>query len=461
MNDSLSERGSALILSLLLLFFLTLIAVAGLEQSVAQIQRSSSQRSKIVADYIAESGVRQVVAAFHRPEGFIFEAPVRRATSCTAAQPDRFFLKRCRAVDSIPGFTDPAGASQFQGTPEEPDLRLSPGGNPLRWNFPGGNLIEVKVYGPLSLGAIAVVEAISEVGDGTRGRYRVELAEAPIPVLKEALRTSGSVRLLPLIHWGKAVIGGDLDLAGDLDRLPIRSPSAAVNGSGYEDTAREDRWFEAEVAGRILQPAPGPDGFPPPHDNLHAHSDLPSGTSPADPDRWDYETLKMLAVKQGRYYRSTGDGRLLAQGTALSVTPDEVFSRSADGWWFVDTTDGKPPAGDNLDTLVLHPSGWRGTFFIVAHVELHPGPGSDARVSPPDGGAEAAVTVSGVQLAGAMRVMGRLTVAGPTRWVGGLYLDGSLSGGDLLEIWYDPTLSSGYRPGFPVVTPLPGSIRRE
>jgi hypothetical protein len=129
---------------------------------------------------------------------------------------------------------------------------------------------------------------------------------------------------------------------------------------------------------------------------------------------------------------------------------------------FIDTIDGQPPRsgpGGNLPTLVLSRSTGFHRVFIGGNVILAPSiPPDDAPldVPSPSGDGEM-VTLRGVAFSGGFFVAGRLTVERESRLFGSVYAAGGFEGTERLELWYDRRLGDVARPGWPVVSILPGS----
>ena len=153
---------------------------------------------------------------------------------------------------------------------------------------------------------------------------------------------------------------------------------------------------------------------------------------------------------------------------AVAQTPDAVFGNGGlpGGLIFVDTLDQASPSADNLATLRVTSPYMEGMFFINAHLMLNPQEGGKtiAALSPPsDGTTNAAsrvpVSISGVTIRGVFHSTGTVYTDRTVRIYGSLVAERGLTGGGLLETWYNYDAERGLFEGLSVVFPLPGSWR--
>jgi hypothetical protein len=379
--------------------------------------------------------------------------------------------KRCRR-NGLASFLTDGGESQFQGTPSEPDGAIRVTASellPPSIQPPGGATIDVLVYGPTTRGAICTVESTGRTAGGASRMIRVELYEAAVPVLTaaagagEAGPAVGPVRL----HWGGLRYDGDGRLPADPDEVPGPTPPAFVDGRPYAGPPRLDPWMAVIMGGRLL--APTGDGVVDPSawERWTGRGNVSIGAAAfTDADSWPYRELKRWARRFGRYYTTDPEGRLYRDGRSPAVELDEVLGTYDEPATlvFVDTIDGAPPRsgpGGNLSTLTLSRStGWH-RVFIGGNLILAPltVPDDAPLVVPSplsDGGT---VTLRGVAFSGGLFIAGRLAVERESRLFGAIYAGGGFEGTERLELWYDRRLGDAARPGWPVVSILPGSWR--
>ncbi len=304
-----------------------------------------------------------------------------------------------------------------------------------------------------------------------RRSVSLELGATNIAPLGAAVQLGGRPRIIGeptprvMAHWGPIRITGDISL-GRSDQTPRRSARAAVTGAGYGEagTFLEDRWLEVYVGG-VAQFDDAESGPP---SNVHAHQDPIPGL-PIDP--WQYQKFKDLAIKSGSYYVPDHSGRLYRDGVmdpAMAQTPDEVFGNKGlpSGLIFVDTLDTAPPSSDNLPTLVVNSPYMEGVFFVNAHIVLNPqGEGKTiSALSPPsDGtsnpGSRVPVRISTVNVQGVLHAAGTVSTDKQVRIFGSLVAERGLTGGGLVESWYNYDMGRGFFQGLPTVFPLSGSWR--
>jgi hypothetical protein len=267
------------------------------------------------------------------------------------------------------------------------------------------------------------------------------------------------------------LLAGDARL-GRSDQFPRKSELAEVTGLGYGEPGapQEDRWMEAWIGGTPQFEDADPSLPPILPPNIHANQDPVPGLPPSP---WHYLKFKEIAMRFGTYYVPDREGRLYQNGVAdpaLAQTPAEVFG-SADagahkGLVFVDTLDQAPPSADNLATLVLDSAYMEGIFYVNAHVVLRPEGLGQAipALSPPPEGHESVtlrvpVSIADVRIQGVLHAAGSLRVDSPTRVFGAVVAEGGLTGGGLLEVWYNDDLRRGLVQGLPTVFPIRGTWR--
>jgi hypothetical protein len=273
------------------------------------------------------------------------------------------------------------------------------------------------------------------------------------------------------VHWGDLRVGEDLVLRQGGD-IPTLSSFAPVTGQGYDETSqREDRWMQAWVGGNVQITQPPSSQTPSLPHNLHeAQNPIPGVRL----DQWNYEHLKRLAKRFGRYFGIDRDGLLYPQGVVEpghGLSPDEVLRSQAPGdhrgLIFIDTLDQTAPRLDNLGTLKLQTSYVEGTVVMQGHVVLAPnGLGSSVpALSPPKTGqgddpARTLVQLSGIHFNGVLYASGTITVAGRVRLYGAVVAGETIaqsSSRGTFEVWYEHELGQGLFRGLPVVYRAPGT----
>ncbi|MEW6323957.1 MAG: hypothetical protein AB1515_01065 [Nitrospirota bacterium] len=193
----MNERGSGLVVMLFMLMLLTLLGAAALQMGQADLEQARLQKEQVRAADLAESGIELAMSWFARPEQFA--GRYAAAGPCpAAARADELFMKRCRRASGRLSFVTDDGASQFQGNREAPDGAVTLPASSL---FPhiqhaaaGG--VEVRIYRPVSRGAVCTVEATGRTPGGGLQTARVELTELFVPNFVTAIE-SGDRELWP------------------------------------------------------------------------------------------------------------------------------------------------------------------------------------------------------------------------------------------------------------------------
>lgn len=306
----------------------------------------------------------------------------------------------------------------------------------------------------------------------------MQLSALDLPPLRAAVQVGQQLgRFQPgsespvSVHWGEIKVGGDL-IVTQVDEIPLKSALAPVTGQTYDEmTPREDRWMEAWIGGTVqvthlpFEQAPS---FP---NNLHVGQNPIPGVHL---DQWNYEHLKRVAKRFGRYFAIDREGLLYPQGIVepgRGIFPDEVFRSHGNGdqqgLIFIDTLDQTAPRLDNLGVIRLHTPYFEGMAVVQGHVVLAPsGSGqSILALSPPQTNqgndvARTPVQLSGMHVNGVLHVSGDITIAGRVRVYGAVAAGGTItsaSSGSTLEVWYDHEVSRGFYRGLPVVYRAPGT----
>ncbi len=472
MNKQTTEQGASLIGAILLVVILSMLATVSLSLAVEELESHRAAKDEAVARHLAEAGAGLVLQWFHDPSS-VPNGAVRD-----------LLARRHEHPDGGTSFFDADGRSPFTGTEARPDILFDaarPADNRLLndgWFRSLGALGRIRalaVYGPTRPGLLCTVQVTAEAHGLTR-TLAVQLGEAALPPIRTAveLGNRGPVPAvgtpLPVwVHWGDLVVNGDVQL-GAVQGIPVKTWLAPVTGQSYaEQMHPEDRWLEVFVGGEARFTPASPDPVPA---NVHMHQEPTPGLRQS---RWDYETLKRAALRDGTYYARGQDGLLYRHGTiepGLGVTVDDAFRSEAagdhHGLVFVDTLDRTQPRADNLGTMTVHTDYAEGVFILNAQVILAPGGAgkSAPALSPPPGlqtpaSARTPVQLTGIHLRGVLVTPGDLIVEGQPRIHGAVVVGGKIepaSGSSArLELWYDDDLRTGLIRGVPLVYQAPGT----
>jgi hypothetical protein len=472
-----SEQGMALVVTVGLLFLITLLGLSAYRLSMDEIGISANQKDTVQAQYLAESGPAMVLQWFQEPETFpdIGTFPLGEPVGGRRS----FLARRMTDASGSASFYDNKGQAQFTGTAEQPDFWYQ-----SEPDHPGflaealggaGDLTSLKIFAPKSAGAICTVEATGMTGSGTLRTVSVEITPSPVPPTTAPLQigpgSNGSVPVL--VHWGEVRMMGQADFGSSLAAVPKKNSNAGVSGEPYADSGRQDPWVEFYVGGAIINPKPECTNCTEPflsegYGHLHQfqiESRPGFGLAP-----WDYQSLKTFAKTWGVYFATDREGFLYQDGIldpGHRQTPSQALGDQAvendRGLVFVDTVDQKPPDGTNLATLDLPVGYMEGIYSIQAHLTLREsGSGRSVQVQAPPSDdinldSRETVVLPSVHFKGVLSTAGQLVVEGHPKVFGALIAQQGVTGAGQPEVWYDAGLRTGYYPGLPTVIPLKGS----
>jgi hypothetical protein len=472
-----SEQGMALVVTVGLLFLITLLGLSVFRWSMDEIGIAANQKDTVQAQYLAEAGPALVLQWFQEPESFpdIGTFPLGEPVGGR-----RSFLKRRMTNPSgSASFIDDKGQPQFLGTAEQPDFWYQ--SEPDHPGFlheafgGGGDLTSLKIYAPTSAGALCTVEATGMTGSGIRRTVSVEIIPSPVPPTTAPLQIGpGSSGPVPvLVHWGEVRVMGEADFGSSLGSIPKKISTALVGGQPYTESGRQDPWIEFYVGGAIVNPTTACQNCSEPflsegYGNLHQFQTV--NRPGFGLDHWDYQNLKTFAKTWGVYFGTDREGFLYQDGNFdpdHRRTPSEALAIQPDGndrgLVFVDTVDQKPPDGTNMATLDLPVDYMEGLFSIQAHLTLREsGSGRSIQVQAPpsedpNSVSRETVVLPSIQLKGVLSTAGQLVVEGHPKVFGALIAQQGVTGAGQPEIWYDAGLRTGYYTGLPTVTLLKGS----
>ena len=433
------------------------------------------------AHHAAEAALEMVMEWFHDPAASL-QGPEARLLS-----------KQLINGYGQPAFVDEHGVSQFRGTADRPDILfdaripqhdqlLNDAATGLFRSLRGmARILKLQVYGPVRPGLLCTVEVVAAAGRGghIKKTVSVEFGTYSIPPLRAAIQTASIGASPPpagsssiLVHWGDFKSGGNVRLTSQED-VPEKTSQASVSGQPYGEMSHpQDRWFDMWTGGEVTFERPRSSGVPTLPGNIHMSQEPLPGLRM---DRWQYETLKRMAIQFGSYYGLDRDGRLHPGGVihpGEGLAADEaLYAREVGdhhGLVFIDTLDQQPPQIDNLGTLTLNGEYLEGMFVINAHVIWNPTSSTKfvPALSPPPEeqqsmGLRIPVQLSAINLRGVLYTAGNLVYCGRPRVFGGIMAEGSVSSctnkSALLEVWYDHDLGEGLHRGVPVVYMAPGT----
>lgn len=480
-HGSKSQQGIALLGAMVVVLIVSLLGMTLLNLAGHEAMSAGAGSQVAVVQHLADAAGELAVTWFHSP-GVVAQFP----------QVASLHAKRNRTADGAPSYFSPTGQSQFVGTADRPDLRLW-ASNPVEndvLNNPElgmgrtiqhlGSIEELKLYAPSNPGLLCTIDATVKSGANppVRQSIRMQLGALDMPPLRAAVQVGrnlgqaqpGSESSVS-VHWGDVKVGGNLVLQTVQD-IPLKSAIAPVTNQSYDEvTRREDRWLETWVGGTIRLTQASTEQVPVFPLNVHSSQNPIPGLRL---DQWNYEQLKRIAKRFGRYYGIDRDGLLYAQGiveVGRGLSPEDVFrsQRPGDqhGLIFIDTLDQTAPRPDNMGVVRIRVPYFEGTVAVAGHILLAPnGSGQQIQaLSPPQGdGMNQAIRTSlqlkDIHLNGALYASGDLTLTGKVRLYGAVSVGGTItpsSTGSLLEVWYDYDMGQGFYRGLPVVYRAPGT----
>ncbi|MFZ5861833.1 MAG: hypothetical protein ACOYXR_03170 [Nitrospirota bacterium] len=469
-----SERGAIAAYALAILAVASILTGAWLRLVGGKVASASLDGRDAQARLLAEAGLERALAWFAEPSGMDAQVELGPTSECDpTADRGAVLRKRCVGPDGLPAYVGVDGSRQFVGTADSPGLRMiwtdasilftPPSDSDERRGGPNQARVEVRVFAPRSLDAVATVVSVA-AADRASAAVRAELIDGPWQGLPHAVaaRDLGANTIPVRVHWGSVAVNGSVDLSALLDRVPRRDASAVLSGSPYPSEPGRDRWAGVSAAGTIVGPPRDASGFLPPFQHV-------DDGAPVGPIRiWSHAALRAFARARGTYFATRGTGLLYPADGGPGVSPSTALAaHSGSGRVvFIDTLDGLPPRADNLDTVQIAIDHLEITLYAGAHVRLSPGAGRSVTVDAPPApddpfGPPAArgVTVNSVHLRGALMVAGELSTTGRVNVVGALVAWRGVQDPGAVEVWYDASLRRGYHPGFPPVVIKPGSRR--
>lgn len=478
---NLCDNGHVLLAALMLIFLLGIAGMTSLYLAGQDGPGVSAMKDDNVTQQLADAAADFVMSWFHDP-------------SVTPTSVAGMLVKRQGDLASGPSFFDEAGRSQFVGTVDRPDILLdaaNPADNQTLNDSPSGfsnavrglgRILKLKVYGPLRPGLLSTVEVTATAADRrpVARTVQLQLGAVTIPAVRAAVQVGQALGAMQpggespvLVHWGDQRVTGDLSVTR-VEALVLKSSLAPVTGQSYDQmTQVHDRWTDYWIGGTVFvtSPPPGQEANPPLPSNVHVYQYPAPGVRL---DRWEYGTLKKIALQFGSYYRLDRFGRLHPLGALESdqgMAPADVLESptvgSHHGLVFIDTLDGEAPRLDNQGTLVLDTDYFEGLLVVQGHVVLRPrAAGKSVPVlSPsPEGtnslGARVPVQLSGIHVNGVLCAAGTIMLERSTRLYGALIAGNTVTAagaGAVAEVWYNVDFAQGLFRGLPVVYRAPGT----
>ena len=475
------DKGHVLLTALMLIFLLGVVGMTSLYLASQDGPGVSAMREDNRAQQLANGAADVVTSWFHDP-------------GVTPMAVAGLLAKRQGDPASGPSFFDGAGRSQFVGTVDRPDILLDAANqadNQMLNDSPGGfhnslgglgRINTVKVYGPLQPGLLGTVEVTATTVDHrpVARTVQLQLGAVSIPAVRAAAQVGQTLGAMQsgdespvMVHWGDLRVLGDLAVQR-VEDLAIKSAAAPVTGQSYDQMLyAQDRWTEYWIGGAVsvIVPPPGQGANPPLPENVHLHQYPTPGVRL---DRWDYDSLKKIALRWGTYYRLDHVGQLHPQGASDSdqgiTLADALESQTVGdhrGLVFIDTVDGQLPRADNMGTLVLDTDYVEGLLVVQGHMVLRPrGAGKSIPVLSPSPtgtqslGTRVPVQLSGIHVNGLLYAAGAIRIERPARLYGAMMAEQSVTSigtGTVIEVWYNADLAQGLFRGLPVVYRAPGT----
>ena len=475
----INQQGATLVMTVMVLLLLSLFGLMIFHTSESEVRMAAAQKNELQALYLAEAGLELAIYWFHHPGDFQDEGNFLQGYPSGKA--GTFFTKRLADKNGIPAFIDASGNSQFSGTRYQPDLDYdaSRPEDDLFLNDPAegrvgqfagqGRLTRLKVYGPTLPGSICTVEATGVTVSGARRTVAMDLIAFPNPAMTSAvqIKDAGGRPLPLLVHWGDVKAGGNGNLGSSLSAIPVKDAIAIPDGNPYSMTHHSDGWVDFFIENEILNPLPKDCADCPEPYLTSGYGNIHQSQKAVLFDDWDYSTYKAFAKAYGTYYSTDAEGRLYLDGIPDPLherSAKEVFSPSVEvqgqRFIFVDTTDGNPPASDNLATLTVEANNLSGLAYLNANLKLiQNGPGRSIHALSPPPFSETSVTLNDIHFNGAIYSSGSLSVEGHPMLFGALSFRNGITGSGQLEIWYNDRLRSDDLSGYPVVLMASGSWR--
>ena len=475
------DKGHVLLTSLMLIFLLGVAGMTSLYLAGQDGPGISAMKEDNAAQQLADGAADVVMSWFHDP-------------TVTPASITGLLMKRQGDFTSGPSFFDAAGRSQFVGTADRPDILLDAANqadNQTLNDSPSGfsralgglgRILKLKVYGPLQPGLLSTVEVTTTTVDHrpvTR-TVQLQLGALSIPAVRAAVQVGQALGAMQpdsespvMVHWGDQRVMGDLTVQR-VEDLVLKNTAAAVTGQSYDQMlSAQDRWTEYWIGGTVsvIAPPPGEGATPPLPENVHQQQYPTPGVRL---DRWDYDSLKKIALRWGTYYRLDRVGQLHPQGASDSdqgITPTDALESQVigdhRGLVFIDTVDGQVPRPDNMGTLVLDTDYFEGLLVVQGHVVCRPRaagksvpalspslPGTESL------GARVPVQLSGIHVNGLLYAAGVIRIERSARLYGAMMAGQSVTSigtGTAIEVWYNADLAQGLFRGVPVVYRAPGT----
>ena len=478
---SLCDKGHVLLVALMLIVLLGITGMTSLYLAGQDGLGVSAMKEDNIAQQLADGAADVVMSWFHDP-------------SVTPTAIAGLFMKRQGEPSSGPSFFDVAGRSQFVGTADNPDILLDAANQAdnqvLNDSLNGlssargglGQILKLKVYGPLQPGLLSTVEVTATTVDfrPVTRTVQLQLGAVSIPAVRAAVQVGQTLGSMQpggespvMVHWGDQRVLGDLTVQR-VEDLVLKSTAASVTGQSYDQMlSAQDRWTEYWIGGTVtvISPPPGQGANPSLPENVHLHQYPTPGVRL---DQWDYDSLKKIALHWGTYYRLDRTGQLHPLGALDSdqgIRPADALESHAigdhRGLVFIDTVDGQPPRLDNMGTLVLDTDYFEGLLVVQGHMTLSPrATGKSLPVLSPSSlgtqslGARVPVQLSGIHVNGLLYAAGAIRIERTARLYGAMVTGQSVTSigaGTITEVWYNADMAQGLFRGLPVVYRAPGT----
>jgi len=448
-----NQQGIAMLIAIMVLSLGGSIALIAFRSSTQELELSRLTEHEMNSQYLAESGVDQVVA-------WVMDPALFPTTYSDYEIVRTFFVDLPRSLNPCLKDSD------------HPDLEISDDAFLAHINGPFselksmGEIKAIKFYAPLNQTIppssddrrLCTLEITAISGSGAIKTIRVDLGSSPIGEITSVIQGIGSTsNPLPVwSHWGGIDYTGDATFGTDLiDILRVPRP-----GGSYGDvTHYSDVDFQTNFDPAINIRVENNITSPPPDDGGDSFNDRPNVTQQNGSVTLDRATLvdsdlRRFLRRNGEHYTVTGNGKLEKNG--IVRTFDEFF-KIPDG-------SGSPDArlvwisGNSTAPVAIDGGRYKGYFFFSGDITISSAGQSGRVVIAKTPGGET-LTLSGINLEGLFYTRGSMTIQDDFTAYGAFFSRGGFTGAGTqnLEVWYNSAFADAVFPGIRSVTPLSGT----
>ncbi len=435
------------------------IALIAFRSSTQELELSRFTEYEMSSQYLAESGVDQVVSWVIDPASF------------PNTYPDDYIAAR-NFFDALP--TKPCSRDS-----EDPDLIIDDNSflagtdSPFSGLKVMGEIEEIKFYAPLGQAIppaagdrrLCTLEVTAISGKGATKKIRVDLASNPIGPITAGIQGTSLNAASPLpiwVHWGGIRYTGVSaeNLGTNILKVPKLDVSEPFDGNSYNDSdfsANIDPVMDIRVEKNIAVPHPDDGGNSFVERPNVVQNDENVSLNEVNPDDIDQVVLRRFLRMNSELYSVAEDGKLKKDGATVG-TFDEVFEipEGEDSnfrlvWITLDPGVHHPPP------LLIGGGRYKGYFFFSGDITIIGGQeGRTVVATTPAGGHP---TLSGINLEGLFYTNGSMTIQDSFKAYGAFFSRGGFTGAgaQALEVWYNSAFEKAVFPGIRSVTPLSGT----